>query len=310
MADHELGRGIDRVGPLSRVRDPGRETPKGGRRRAAAADEPRATTARPGRRPPAGQGPHEAADRVRRHVGAARRGRCCSGSASSAQSNDRVSELGPLQQRAAAYGQLQSDIASVRLLLPENLPGRRFYKVWPGAAPIPLRGDARVAVDQAVANQVKRIAPATAPDRLGFTPPAEDESVLGEIREESHRLSSLMDELIRRSERFQTRAGDGPGCRPQPAGCGARECHDGEGRRPDRPERKLLRELAEPVHRRRGGGDRPRAPARVRPLVVGDRPHPADRRSPGRDRVGRLLGARRRREPRRARVRWPPTSTG
>jgi len=115
-----------------------------------------------------------------------------------AQSDDRVSELGPLQQRAAAYGKLQSDIASVRLLLPENLsPDDDFFTVWPGAAPIPLKGDARLAVDQAVANQVKRIAPATSPDRLGFAPPAQDESVLDEIREESLRLSSLMDELIR-----------------------------------------------------------------------------------------------------------------
>jgi len=114
-----------------------------------------------------------------------------------AQSNDRVSELGPLQLRAAGYGKLQSDIAFVRLLLPENLPpDDDFFTVWPGAAPIPLKGDARVAVDQAVANQVKRIAPATRPDRLGFVPPEEDESVLGQIREESLRLSSLMDELI------------------------------------------------------------------------------------------------------------------
>ena len=114
-----------------------------------------------------------------------------------AQSNDRVGELGPLQQRAAAYGKLQSDIASVRNLLPENLPrDDDFYLVWPGAVPVPLTGGARIAVDQAVANQVKRIAPATRPDRLGFVPPEEDESVLGEIREESFRLSSLMTQLI------------------------------------------------------------------------------------------------------------------
>jgi signal transduction histidine kinase len=114
-----------------------------------------------------------------------------------AQSNDRVSELGPLQERAAAYGKLQSDTSNVRNLLSENL--RRsddFYLVWPDAVPIDLGPNARVAVDQAVANQVSRIEAATYPDRLGFVPPAEDESVLVDIREQSARLSKLMVEVI------------------------------------------------------------------------------------------------------------------
>jgi signal transduction histidine kinase len=115
-----------------------------------------------------------------------------------AQSNDRVSELGPLQERAAAYGKLQSDTSNVRNLLSENL--RRsddFYLVWPDAVPIDLGPNARVAVDQAVANQVSRIEAATYPDRLGFVPPAENESVLVEIRQQSARLSVLMVEVIR-----------------------------------------------------------------------------------------------------------------
>ena len=44
------------------------------------------------------------------------------------QSNDRVETLGALQERAVAYGKLQSDAAHVRLLLAENV-GRDFYKV-------------------------------------------------------------------------------------------------------------------------------------------------------------------------------------
>jgi signal transduction histidine kinase len=115
-----------------------------------------------------------------------------------AQSNDRVSELGPLQERAAAYGELQSDTSNVRNLLSENLlRSDDFYLVWPDAAPMDLGPNARVAVDQAVANQVSRIEPATFPDRLGFVPPAEDERVLDEIREKSARLSVLMVEVIR-----------------------------------------------------------------------------------------------------------------
>jgi signal transduction histidine kinase len=115
-----------------------------------------------------------------------------------AQSNDRVSELGPLQERAAAYGKLQSDTSNVRNLLSENLlRSDDFYLVWPDAAPIDLGPNARVAVDQAVANQVSRIEAATYPDQLGFVPPAENESVLVEIREKSARLSVLMVEVIR-----------------------------------------------------------------------------------------------------------------
>jgi signal transduction histidine kinase len=115
-----------------------------------------------------------------------------------AQSNDRVSELGPLQERAAAYGKLQSDTSNVRNLLSENLlRSDDFYLVWPDAAPIDLGPNARVAVDQAVANQVSRIEAATHPDQLGFVPPAENETVLVEIREKSARLSVLMVELIR-----------------------------------------------------------------------------------------------------------------
>ena len=109
-----------------------------------------------------------------------------------AQSNDRVGRLGPLQERAAAYGKLQSDTAHVRLLLAENVDSD-FYLVWPGGQPT---GSGRVAVDKALVNELERIGPSTLPDRLGFVPPAEDESVLREIRAISGRLSALMSEII------------------------------------------------------------------------------------------------------------------
>ena len=51
-----------------------------------------------------------------------------------AQSNDRVAALGALQERAAAYGELQSDTRQIRLLLAEN-PGQDFYTVWPRGSP-------------------------------------------------------------------------------------------------------------------------------------------------------------------------------
>ena len=120
------------------------------------------------------------------------------------QSNDRVERLGALQERAVAYGKLQSDTAHVRLLLAENV-GADFYKVWTGTRQPTGRG--RVAVDQAIVNELERIAPSTLPDRLGFVPPAEDESVLREIRAKSGRALGGHERdhrfaLRRRAERF------------------------------------------------------------------------------------------------------------
>jgi signal transduction histidine kinase len=109
-------------------------------------------------------------------------------------SNDRVRDLGALQQRAFAYGTLQSHTYQVRLLLAEN-PERAFYEVWPGGFPT-SRGLSPVAVDLAILNLLARIGPATLPDRLGFVPPTEDERVLGRIRLKSGRLSTVMRDIV------------------------------------------------------------------------------------------------------------------
>jgi signal transduction histidine kinase len=110
-----------------------------------------------------------------------------------AESNERVAALGALQERAAAYGELQSDTRQIRLLLAEN-PGQDFYTVWPRGLP---RGrEASVAIDLAVLNALARIGPATLPDGLGFLPPAEDEHVLRKIRLTSNRLAAVMRELV------------------------------------------------------------------------------------------------------------------
>ena len=73
-----------------------------------------------------------------------------------------------------------------------------------------------------------------------------------------------------------------------------------EGRCPDRPERTRVHELAKPLHRRGGRGDRPRAAPRVPAQLVGDRADPADRHPAGSDRLRELLGSRGRHQPRRA----------
>jgi signal transduction histidine kinase len=110
-------------------------------------------------------------------------------------SNERVVSLGDLQERAFAYGKLQSRTSLVRELLAEN-PGSDFYKINPGGMPT-HRGASAIRVDEAVANLLARVRPATLPDELGFTPPAEDEVFLRRIRQKSSRLSVVMRKMIR-----------------------------------------------------------------------------------------------------------------
>jgi signal transduction histidine kinase len=111
------------------------------------------------------------------------------------QSNERVVSLGALQKRAFGYGQLQRDASHVRALLAENVAGD-YYGVWTGGDPGPRGAGAIIAVDQALANAVDRIGPATAVDLLGFTPPREDADDLLSIRSTADRLSTLMGEII------------------------------------------------------------------------------------------------------------------
>jgi signal transduction histidine kinase len=119
-----------------------------------------------------------------------------------ARSNDRVVALGALQERAAAYSELQSDARHIRLLLAEN-PSRGFYTVWSEARP---SGPA-VAVDLAVLSALARIGPATLPNGLAFVPPAEDERDLREIRLTSDRLATVMQALVD-SDRAAASGGD------------------------------------------------------------------------------------------------------
>ena len=111
------------------------------------------------------------------------------------ESNDRVVTLGGLQERAAAYGKLESDAKHVRLLLAGSV-GSDFYKILAGE-----RGAKRIAAarreanDVAVADAVARIAPSTFPDQLGFAPPIEDEGFLRRIRAKGRELAGVNDRL-------------------------------------------------------------------------------------------------------------------
>jgi signal transduction histidine kinase len=119
------------------------------------------------------------------------------------QSHDRLARLAALQQRATAYGKLQSDASHVRLLLAANVASD-FYAVNQQNPPRPSAREA-AAVDKAIANAVALIGPATSVVRLGFVPPPEDRGVLRRIRAESRRLSAVVRQLVD----FETSAAPG-----------------------------------------------------------------------------------------------------
>jgi signal transduction histidine kinase len=111
------------------------------------------------------------------------------------QSNDRVASLGALQQRAFAYGKLQSDAFHVRLLLAGN-PASEYYRQNSSEALPPPSGRAARVVDETITNTLAQIRPATSILGLGFVPPAEDERVLGRIRATISQLSTVMREIV------------------------------------------------------------------------------------------------------------------
>ena len=110
------------------------------------------------------------------------------------QSNDRAARLGVLQERALAYGKLESDTRAIRRILNEN-PGPDFYTVNPSIEP-EGRDKTEVAIDQAVQSALVRLRPETSAERLGFVPPAEDLRVLRDIRARSQRLETVMDRIV------------------------------------------------------------------------------------------------------------------
>ena len=115
------------------------------------------------------------------------------------QSNDRAARLGVLQERALAYGKLESDARAIRRILNEN-PGPDFYAVNPSIKPRG-RDQTEVAIDQAVQSALVRLRPETSAERLGFVPPAEDLRVLRDIRTRSQRLETVMDKIVESSIR-------------------------------------------------------------------------------------------------------------
>src|SRR5262249_49339829 len=118
------------------------------------------------------------------------------------QSNTRMVSLGELQKRAFAYGKLQSAVFDVRLLLAENVSAD-FYKL--NTPRLSLQTDRTpTSVDQATANALARIGPATVVEGLGFVPPAGDDRVLRQIRKKTRQLAAVMEMVVAWDQRGGT----------------------------------------------------------------------------------------------------------
>jgi len=118
------------------------------------------------------------------------------------QSNARMVSLGELQKRAFAYGKLQSAVFDVRLLLAENVSAD-FYKL--NNPRLSLQTDRTpTSVDQATANALARIGPATVVEGLGFVPPAGDDRVLRQIRKKTRQLAAVMVMVVASDQRGGT----------------------------------------------------------------------------------------------------------
>jgi signal transduction histidine kinase len=112
------------------------------------------------------------------------------------QSNDRVASVGPLQERAVQYSQLQAEAEHLRGVLSTNV-AKEFSTGWKDSALPQIKGTYSLAVDLFAVDAADRIAARTAPDRLLFTPPLKDQKILDGIKNTAEKLSTLLlDEVI------------------------------------------------------------------------------------------------------------------
>ena len=111
------------------------------------------------------------------------------------QSNDRVASVGPLQERAVQYSQLQAEAEHLRGVLSVNV-AKEFNVVWPDVAPPQVQGTYSLLVDLFAVDAAKRIGARTAADQLLFTPPQDDRRILDGIKRKADELSRLLEDVI------------------------------------------------------------------------------------------------------------------
>jgi signal transduction histidine kinase len=106
-------------------------------------------------------------------------------------SNARVERLGAVQQRASAYRGLQTEADQVRVLLGIHA-GSSVYVVGGGEASSLPSGPNLVPVDRTISSTLDQLGQAADAAELGFTPPANEERNLRQIRQDDLRFRDLM----------------------------------------------------------------------------------------------------------------------
>ena len=221
------------------------------------------------------------------------------------QSNDRVASVGPLQERAVQYSQLQGDADHLRAVLAVN-EAREFNIIWPDLVPGPIRRTYTLAVDLFARDAADRIGARTAPDRLLFTPPAEDQEILDGIKDKADRLSRVLrDKVIPLYGDSATIPYETEEMLPLRAHAEKLAFHIyqdaadlADGTRHEIQDLIARNESSFASSRTlfisvAAGRALPRPLAGIRPIVVADRAPPADRHSRCRDRIRRLFRTRR-----------------
>ena len=108
------------------------------------------------------------------------------------ESNDRVVELGQLQQRAAAYRQLQTGVVAIQQVVNLRAGTIDLGTEDRSFDPSFSSGDGRLVTDGLINSLLSVQSGATDPARLGFVPPGEDQATLAQIEQGYTQLSEVM----------------------------------------------------------------------------------------------------------------------
>ncbi len=108
------------------------------------------------------------------------------------ESNDRIVELGQLQQRAAAYRQLQTGVVAIQQVVNLRAGAIDFGTYDRSFDASFSSGDGRLVTDGLIKSLLSVQSGATDPARLGFVPPGEDQATLAQIEQRNSQLSEVM----------------------------------------------------------------------------------------------------------------------
>jgi signal transduction histidine kinase len=107
--------------------------------------------------------------------------------------NDRVDTLGKLQQRTAAYQNLQTDAAQLQLQVAERAGGQGQGVVFPGGNTSP---GAISAVDGTIESTLSTIGQASGNAHHAFVPPAEETKILSQIQQAYGKFSDVIAQIL------------------------------------------------------------------------------------------------------------------